>query len=1112
MILLAIREFAKGFMSSQIGKAEPNGFGKSSEREYTMRDDEQEDRGQQEEQSDQEDNNKEEQIQEENNAPEIFKILYALGERFPSIWEKIKDVLKQSTSTLGVRLIVILLYAYASIIGLIYEWELYKINDLKLNLFNYLAIGDFLFLALKNGHSFFAFVLGLLFVPLLVCIVFASAIIGCSLVLDIIHLLVFKTHRYLDRVARMKWHEVLYLNYRDKIPDNAVISSRLKHFVFFAPLIVFTIIKNIYIAIFRIAIPWLLHNIKSHLAGIGASFFGIWGKIIALLKSAFNALLRPVLQPVLKLSLIVLFLVSIVSPVLLVLFPKDADGIVQNLPLIRDFGFKFSPPPALGGQLRTTRPSRCIDGAKHISSTDKYVMFSVPVQSDERKKDDQAKKGKPAKKGEPAQNSKQNRQLLVIPGSNLASFQVGELGPCKSETDAADMKGDIAKVQLELAQSAEAGDRRDGEIGTLKAVVKDLVRVDGGLAKAVQINTNDGSKRDEDITKLKVAVKDLEPIDGGLTQAVKKLQAGVQKNTEAGGRRDVAIDALWASVNTTWETVDENAEASGKKDVVINALEASVNTTRKAVDMNTEAGGRRDGEIGAIKESAKLKWLTLLKSIEAGGKRDEVIKALRASVQTNRLAAVENTQADDRRDAEIEAIRESVKQTTEAGGRRDIRIKALQEKVIDIAPITGELTKVVGTLQAGLKQNTDADDKRDGEIKANKESLDTTYESVKSNRLALQKSIEAGGRRDDEIKAIKESAKATREKLEKRIGAAVAIEGEIEAIRGSVKKNTEAGAKRDGEIKTIKDSLIAGAKVTSDIKTIKKTVDATHEDVKKNAEGSLARDGELKTAVDATHEAVIESAKVVVAAVDAAHGDVKKNAEDSFARDGEIKAAVGESKKVIDRLLARHPGIPVTRFETLEKIGSETISEIRYLFAGFKPRIYELNDEQRSWLVNFYSAVKSCKTDSGPSLRLVGFASSKDFSGQKTMKHKNICAPKSSNSTNELSNVKNCYLANERVVSVAAFLETLQPKGQNYDTIMKQIDRRCKSGESEVIKLSGELNFMKIKPWCHVEDMEKARISIRNSEAQPDFLNRSVHIIFEKLGKCAKAGFSKPKQ
>lgn len=922
MALLAIREFAKGFMSSQIGKAEPNGFGRSSEREYTMRDDEQEGQG-----------------QEESIASGNLRRLRALWEKASIFWKHFKTILKQPATNLGPTLIGLLLYGYASLIGFLYEQELVHLFDIHFNLYHYLTFTDFPFLAVKNTISFIVFIFGLS----LICIIIAIIVILRSLILDILYFLVSKIHKSLKYDVGLEWPGVKYANFRENISDDIDYSFKLKYYVVLLNAVILSIIKNIFILIFREFIPWLWHRLKSRLAWIGVFIFSMWVIFF---------------KPLRRIILVVFVFFLLATPALIVLSPTLL-GYLPDLyflpdgkkmqDMLRDYlrnNYKFNE-----GQVHTARPPKCFQKAKQISSTEKYAIFSL---------------------SETSANGAE--KLLAIPVSNLASFQVGELGPCKSETDVADMKGDIAKIQLELEQSSKTGIRRDGEIGTLKAVVKDLVRMAGGLAKAVRINTKDGSKRDEEITKLKVAVKDKGPIDGGLTQAVKKLQAGVKKNTEAGGRRDVAIDALWASVNTTWETVNGNAEA---------------------------------------------------------------------------------------------------------GVRRDVGIKA------------------------------------------NKESLDTTYESVKSNRLALQKSIEAGGRRDGEIEAIKQSAQATQEKLQNNIAAGVGRDGEIEAIKESVKKNTKVGGNRDetikvlqesvqtnrqaaventqaavaleSELKTIKESLIAGAKVTSEMKTIKNTV--------------------------------MSSAKVTER-IDQA---VKDNANAAGKRDEEIKIikeTLQDHNKTAREIPAHPPGFPVAELIIIVKPGSKTKSEIRYLFAGYERREYELNDDQHRWLQNFYSAVNSCKNDSEPSIRLVGFASSEPYFDSKEMKQNNLCAP----SFPKSPEVKNCYLAHQRVGRVAAFFRHLETTGafrqqnrtftqEEYDGVTQEIMIRmndyCKDKEKGDLRFG--LSHIKIKPWCKLDEMENNRISnialLKNEvDGQPHFLNRSVHIIFENLGKCAEAGFLKIKQ
>ena len=81
--------------------------------------------------------------------------------------------------------------------------------------------------------------------------------------------------------------------------------------------------------------------------------------------------------------------------------------------------------------------------------------------------------------------------------------------------------------------------------------------------------------------------------------------------------------------------------------------------------------------------------------------------------------------------------------------------------------------------------------------------------------------------------------------------------------------------------------------------------------------------------------------------------------------------------------------------------------------------------------------------------------------------------------------------------------------------MMTKMNEHCETGNKG--KLDFGLSYIKIKPWCKFREMEDNRIyrtdlKKDDIQGQPHFVNRSVHIIFEKLGRCAEAGFSKTKQ
>ena len=1129
MILLAIREFANGFMSSQIGKAEPNGFGRSSEREYTMRDGEEDKEDQEQEGQAQKD-----QEQEEIDAHGNLRRLRALWKNVPASWKKIRKILKRPATNLGPTLIGLLLYGYASLIGFLYEQELVHLFDKDFNLSHYLTFIDFPFLAVKNTISFIVFIFG----PPLICIIIAIIVILGSLILDILYFLVSKIHKSFEYVAGLERPRVEYANFREDISDDIDYSFKLKYYVVLLNAVILAIIKNIFISIFRIFIPWLLHRGTSLLARIGEFHFGIWKQVIGLLQI--------IIYPIRRIILIILFFIALSSPVWIVLSPT----LVGYLPSQKqDFEEPFSEEQDLfeepisekqdlqkqwrevlrgwykfnEGQVRTARPPKCFQKAKHISSTEKYAIFSL---------------------SETSANGAE--KLLTVPVSNLASFQVGELGPCKSETDVADMKGDIAKIQLELEQSSKAGFRRDGEIKTLEDKVKDLEPIDGGLTQAVKKlqaevnkNTEAGGKRDADLTLLKAEVSknteaggkrdaDINEIKGN----VGKTQSVLDMNTKAGGDRDVAIDALWASVNTTWETVDENAEAGGKRDADLTLLKAEVSK-------NTEAGGKRDADINEIKGNVGKTQSVLDMNTKAGGDRDVAIDALWASVNTTWETVDENDEAGDRRDADLTLLKAEVSKNTEDGIGRNA----------DIKEIKGNVDKT----QSAVDMNTKAGGDRDVAIDALWASVNTTWETVDENaetggrrdadltllKAEVSKNTEDGIGRNADIKAIKGNVGKTQSVLDMNVKADGDRDKAINALWASVNttwesvnKNTEAGGRRDADLKSLKAEVSKntedGIGRNADIKAIKGNVGKTQSVLDMNVKADGDRDkaiNALWASVNTTWETVDENDDAGGrrdADLALLKAEVRKNAEDGGKRDNEIKIIKEslkvnheEAKKMMNGLLARLPGVPVSRFVTHVETGSKTESVIRYLLAGFPLLQSSLNQNQLDWLGDFHKALMSCaKLFPRPSIRLSGFASSEVLPKELGGEYQNLCKFDRKNpppSSNINSDINNCRLANLRVARVAAFFESKLPKnGKDFNMILEQMDRHCEKGEK--IELSPELSHIKIKPWCKVGDMKKerfkmAKLPLDDTEGQPHFLNRSVHIIFEKLGKCAEANF-----
>ena len=907
---------------------------------------------------------------EDHNAPVSLRRSHAIWKKFPGILGNIKEIVQQPATNLGPTLIGLFLYGYASLIGFWFEQELVHLFDNEFNLYHYLTFTDFPFLAVKNTISFLVFI----FVPPFLCILIAGFVILVSVILDVLHLVVSLIYEYFKYVAGLKWHGVEYANYRDEISDDIDDSSKLAYYVVFLYAIILSIIKNIFILIFREFIPWLLHKVKSHLAWIGAFIFGIWKIAITILLIIFN--------PIRRIILVVLFLIVLASPALIVLSPTLLGYIpdVGFLPAGNEMqvqwkkflkrSYRFNE-----GQVHTARPPKCFQKVQHISSTEKYAIFSLSDTSENGA-------GK----------------LLAVPMSNLASFQVGELGTCKEESTPDDLGSNLKKIR-------EAVKATTGVVTAEKAEVE----------KAVKANTQVVIDEKEEVA---AAVK---ANTGVVTAEKTEVEKAVKANTGVVTAEKTEVEkAVKANTGVVTAEKTEVEKAVKANTGVVTAEKTEV---EKAVKANT---GVVTAEKTEVEKAVKANTGVVT------AEKTEVEKAVKANTG---VVTAEKTE-----------VEKAVKANT--------------------GVVTAEKTEVEKAVKANTQVVIDEKEEVAAAVKAN-------TGVVTAEKTEVEKAVKAN------------TGVVTAEKTE---------------VEKAVKANT-------GVVTAEKAEVEKAVKANTGVVTAEKA--EVEKAVKANTGVVTAEKTEVEKAVKANTGVVTAEKAEVEKAVEANTGVVT-------AEKAEVEKAVEDTKKMI-RLVGRLPGFTVNNFVSVGKTGGE----IRYLFAGFPTREFDLDDDQRHWLNNFYSAVKSCKNDSEPSIRLVGFASSEPYNDDKVMKHENLCVPFDRKSPN----VKNCYLAHQRVGRVAAFFRYLETTGafrqQNrtfkkeeyggvVQEMMTKMNEHCGTGNK------GELDFglshIKIKPWCEFREMEDNRIlnidlPKNKVDGQPHFLNRSVHIIFEKLGKCAEAGF-----
>ena len=558
------------------------------------------------------------------------------------------------------------------------------------------------------------------------------------------------------------------------------------------------------------------------------------------------------------------------------------------------------------------------------------------------------------------------------------------------------------------------------------------------------------------------------------------IKNALEAHSKAASMRDASITAIEKSVAEIKEKIDTSGSFGDEKSVKV--LQDTVEATQKAVKKSADDSLARDGE---IKEVVEATHEGVKKSVGVAGEIKKV----------------------------VDANAESVKKNTEAGAKRDGEIKTIKDSLIAGAKVTSDIKTIKKTVDA-----THEDVKKGVGIAVDvKTAADEIGTAVKSTHEAVI----------ENAKVVVAAVNMTHADVKKGVGVAGEIKKEVDATHADVKKSADDSLARDGEIEEVVKATHETAKISADTAAtrddeIKTTVEAIHETVKESAEAVVARDGEIKMVVDATLadlkkgavDAATRDAQIKMA-LDATHEDVKKGFETAEERHGEIRNMVKETKDDMSGLLTELPRFPVSRFVTVDKIESQ----IRYLFAGFKPLEYELKGEQFTWLQEFHEVIKLCEPKSGAPIRLRGYASSEPYVIQDTFLAPDLCKSDNQNS----SATKNCRLAIRRVASVAAYFQYRDNYPQRSHTpnegadkslfdnivrdIIKEMNKHCNE------KKAGDLRFVpgyiSIKPWCKPKEMQDARLKISDARNQPHFLNRSVHIIFENLGSCAEAGFSK---
>ena len=215
----------------------------------------------------------------------------------------------------------------------------------------------------------------------------------------------------------------------------------------------------------------------------------------------------------------------------------------------------------------------------------------------------------------------------------------------------------------------------------------------------------------------------------------------------------------------------------------------------------------------------------------------------------------------------------------------------------------------------------------------------------------------------------------------------------------------------------------------------------------------------------------------------------------------EIKKAAETIFEKVDRLA---PEIPVFRHAVVERT-TRRVAEVRYSLAGFAEGQHILDSRQIGWLRDVHASIVACRSaQKTPQLVLVGYASSQTFAGPLGKRsYPGLCRVDqvSKESTHNNSPLQNCYLANRRMAQVAAFLaKPFAAARDASEPVMRRLNDSC-------IKRNGIETIypgLTARPWCNLVDMTEARAknprpSVGN---QPDFFNRSVHIVVKNAGGC----------
>ncbi len=207
----------------------------------------------------------------------------------------------------------------------------------------------------------------------------------------------------------------------------------------------------------------------------------------------------------------------------------------------------------------------------------------------------------------------------------------------------------------------------------------------------------------------------------------------------------------------------------------------------------------------------------------------------------------------------------------------------------------------------------------------------------------------------------------------------------------------------------------------------------------------------------------------------------------------------------IDRLA---PEIPVLRHVLVERT-TRRVSEVRYSLAGFEEGQHNLDSRQIGWLRDVHGSIVACRSArKTPQLVLVGYASSQTFAKplETPSSYPGLC--RTDQAPAELtrnkkpgSPLQNCYLANRRLAQVSAFLnEPFAAATDASEPLMRRFNDSCVRRDGKETIYAG----LTARPWCNLSEMIKARAKNPQTTVgnQPDFFNRSVHIVVKNAGGC----------